>query len=185
MIIGICGKSGCGKSTLAKQIIELSNKESVHLEIDKVGHKVLLFPEVKSELIKCFGDLIAKENTINRKKLGQLVFNSKDKMDKLTYITWKYMQIEIDEFLKNNKGKIIILDWLLLPKSKYFSLCDIKILLDVPYEIRKQRAIKRDNITEEAFDLREMSSIDYDENNFDYVFKTIDNEIVRKMVKNL
>ena len=47
MIIGICGKSGCGKSTLANQIIELTNNKAVHLDIDKVGHKVLILPEVQ------------------------------------------------------------------------------------------------------------------------------------------
>ena len=39
-------------------------------------------------------------------------------MNKLTDITWKYMQIEIDNFLNINKDKIIIIDWLLLPNSK-------------------------------------------------------------------
>ena len=41
-------------------------------------------------------------------------------------------------------------------------MCDVKILLDIPYEIRKKRAMKRDNITEEAFDLREQASINFD-----------------------
>ena len=68
MIIGICGKSGCGKSTLANQIIELTNNKVVHLDIDKVGHSVLLLPEVKEELINSFGESIIKENMVDRKK---------------------------------------------------------------------------------------------------------------------
>ena len=43
MIIGICGKSGSGKTTLANQIIENLPTKAVHLDIDKVGHKVLSF----------------------------------------------------------------------------------------------------------------------------------------------
>lgn len=114
-----------------------------------------------------------------------MVFNSRKEMEKLSDITWKYMQIEIDNFLNINKDKIIILDWLLLSISKYFDMCDLKIFLDVPYEIRKQRAMKRDGITEEAFDLRENASIDFDKNTFDYVLKSNDNEIIRKLVKSL
>ncbi len=60
MIIGICGKSGCGKSTLANQIIELTNNKAIHLDIDKVGHSVLLLPEVKKELISSFGESVVR-----------------------------------------------------------------------------------------------------------------------------
>ncbi len=95
------------------------------------------------------------------------------------------MQIEIDNFLNIYKDRIIILDWLLLPISKYFDMCNIKILLDISYEVRKQRAIKRDNISEEAFDLREKASIEFNESAFDYVLKTNDKEIVKRLVKSL
>ncbi len=185
MIIGICGKSGCGKSTLANQIIKLANNKAVHLDIDKVGHRVLLLPEIKKELINSFGKSIINENMVDRKKLGEIVFNSRNEMAKLSDITWKYMQREIDNFLNLHKDKIIILDWLLLSISKYFDMCDIKILLDIPYEIRKQRAIKRDNISEEAFDLREKASIEFDKSAFDYVIKANDKETVKRLVKSL
>ena len=185
MIIGICGKSGCGKSTLANQIVEYTHNEAIHLEIDKVGHKVLLFPEVKEELISVFGKDIVNSDKVDRKKLGEIVFNSREEMDKLTEITWKHMQIEIDKFLIQNASRISVLDWLLLPLSKYFEMCDKTILLDIPYEIRKERAMLRDNITEEAFDLREKASIDYNKDAFDYVLKTNDEEIVKRLVKSL
>ena len=185
MIIGICGKSGSGKSTLANQIVKLTNNKGIHLDIDKIGHKVLLLPDVINELTNSFRESIVKDNNIDRKKIGEMVFNSRNKMNKLSNITWKYMQIEIDNFLSLHKGKIIILDWLLLSISKYFDMCDIKIFLDIPYEIRKQRAMKRDNISEEAFDLREKASIEFDESAFDYVLKTNDKEIVKRLVKSL
>lgn len=171
MIVGICGKSGCGKSTLSNKIIELTNGKAVHLDIDKVVHNALMIDEVKEELVNSFGSFIIKESNIDRKKLGEIVFSSRYKMKELSDITWKYMQIEIDEFLNNNKDRIIILDWLLLPITKYFNMCDLKIFLDIPYKVRKQRAMIRDNISEEAFDLREKASIDFNDENFDYILK--------------
>ena len=182
MIIGICGKSGSGKSTLARNIKELSSKKVVHLDIDKVGHNALTYDEAKEELVKTFGKDVLNNNIVDRKKLGDIVFNSRDEMSKLTDITWKYMQLEINRFLIDNKDKVIILDWLLLPKTDYFDKCDIKILLDIPYEIRKMRAIKRDNISSEAFNLREKASIDYDKTKFDYVLENTEYENVRKLV---
>mgnify|MGYP004559608793 FL=1 len=185
MIIGISGKSGSGKSTLARKIINKSNNKAIHLDIDKIGHSVLLLPEVKEELIKSFGESIIQKNNIDRKKIGEIVFASRKEMNKLSDITWKYMQIEIDNFLNIHKNKIIILDWLLLPITKYFAMCNIKILLDIPYDVRKQRVMKRDNITKEAFDLREKASINFDESAFDYVIKENDNKIIKRLVKSL
>ncbi len=178
MIISICGKSGSGKSTLAKRLM---NENSSYLEIDKVGHKVLTLREVQEELIKNFGNEVVKLNVVDRKKLGEIVFNKRKEMSKLADITWKYMEREIDVFLENNKDKRIILDYLLLPLTKYFEMSDIKILLDTTLEERLKRTIKRDNITKEEFLLREKASIQYDESKFDYVLKN--DEEIKRLVK--
>ena len=184
MIIGICGKSASGKSTLTKEIIKL-NSNSCSLEIDKIGHEVLTYDEVKEELIKTFGNDVVNQNIVNRKKLGEIVFNSRDEMAKLTDITWKHMERKIDKFLKDNKDKIVILDWLLLPLTKFFEMADIKILLDIPLEVRIERAIKRDNITKEAFLLRESASITYNEDSFDYVLNNNNLTEIKRLVKKL
>ena len=95
------------------------------------------------------------------------------------------MQIEIDRFLEEHKDNIVVLDWLLLTNSKYFDMCDVRILLDIPYEVRKERAMKRDGISGDAFDLREQASVDYDGSLFDYVIKD-NNEIdIQRMVKKI
>lgn len=183
MIIGICGKSGCGKSTLARQMVELTNHKAIHLDIDKIGHDVLLIDEVKEKLVKSFGNSILKESKIDRKKLGVIVFDSRNEMKKLSDITWQYMQIEIDKFINNNKDKIVILDWALLSITKYFAICDLTVFLDVPYAVRKQRAMRRDNISETAFDLREKASLNYNPEDFDYVLKNNEEETVKGLVK--
>lgn len=181
MLIGICGKSGSGKSTISNYLKE--ELGAIHCDIDKIGHYVLTLPNVQKDLINCFGTEIYEDGKINRKKLGQIVFNSANKMKILEQITWKYMETEIDKIINKNKDKIIILDWQLLPKTKYLNLCNLKILIDIPYEIRKQRILKRDNISEEKIDLREKASITYNKNDFDYIFNTNDNENIKRLVK--
>lgn len=180
MLIGICGKSGSGKSTISNYLKD--ELGAIHCDIDNIGHYVLTLPTVQSDLIGSFGVKIWEDGIINRKKLGQIVFNSIDKMKILEQITWKHMEIEIDRIIEQNKNKIIILDWQLLPKTKYLSLCDLKILIDIPYEIRKQRILKRDSISEEKIDLREKASITYNKKDFDFVFNNNDNENIKRLV---
>ena len=180
MIISICGKSGSGKSTLAKKIIE-ERKNAIHIDIDKIAHQVLTIPEVKQQLQEQFKNVLTN-NEVDRKKLGPIVFSSQENMDILAQITWPYMEQEIDRIINQNKDKIIILDYLLLPKTKYFEQSDIKILLDIPYHIRKQRVLSRDNITEEQFDLRDSASIQYEVNDFDIVLESEKDDILRRIM---
>ena len=181
MIIGICGKSGSGKSTIAKQITS-RYKNAVHLDIDKIAHKSHKDEEVKQKIISTFTESVLTNNEIDRKKLGRIVFSSKEKMKLLEDITWEFMEKEIDNFINENKDKIIILDYILLPLTKYFDKCKIKILLDIPYHIRKQRVLSRDNITEEQFDLRDSASIQYEVNDFDIVLESEKDDILRRIM---
>ena len=175
MIISICGKSGSGKSTLAQKIIE-ERKNAIHIDIDKIAHQVLTIPEVKYQLQEQFKDVLTN-NEVDRKKLGPIVFSSQDNMDILAKITWPYMEREIDRIINEHKDKIIILDYLLLPKTKYFDQSDIKILLDIPKSIRRERIIQRDNISEDKFNLRDSSSIDYAKEKFDYIISSDDYDV--------
>lgn len=182
MIIGICGKSGSGKSTVAKSLIKYYGNETVHLDIDKIGHYVLTIPDVIQKLVNYFGNGLLEDGKINRKKLSVLVFSSPIKMMILTEITWPYMEQEIDKIL-SIKNSVVILDWLLLPKTKFFSMCNFKVLLDIPYEIRKERVMKRDNITSMEFDLRDDASIEYDKSKFDYIISDNEQFDVERWVK--
>ena len=182
MIVGICGKSGSGKSTLSKSIINKYEDNAIHIEFDKIGHRVLDHSEVKLKLVQTFGKDVLNENKVSRKKLGNIVFNNCDKMNLLTNITWKYMQLEIDKIINNNQDKIIILDWLLLPKTKYLHICDLKILIDIPYEVRLKRALKRDGINKYDFDARERATIEYNYQDFDYIICSQNKSKVKKMV---
>ena len=181
MIIGICGKSGSGKSTIAKQITS-RYKNAVHLDIDKIAHKSHKDEEVKQKIIGTFTESVLTNNEIDRKKLGRIVFASKEKMKLLEEITWEFMEKEIDDFINENKDKIIILDYILLPLTKYFDKCNIKILLNIPYHIRKQRVLSRDDITEEQFDLRDSASIQYEMSDFDVVLENEKDDILRRIL---
>lgn len=182
MIICLCGRSNSGKGTIAKTFTCLDNS-IIHLDIDRIAHHVNDKEEVKEELVDTFGTQVLTKGKINRKKLGSIVFNDKDEMKKLETITWKHMEKEIDSYISDNKEKIIILDYIMLPRTKYFKTSDLRILVKAPYEERLKRAIIRDNITKELFDQRDGAAINYVDEDFDYVIDNGKGDVKRKVVK--
>lgn len=183
MIIGICGKSGSGKTTISNYLKEIYQEAVVVVDIDKIGHKSYSNEEVRKKIIDQFSDKVLTNNEVDRKKLAPIVFNSKDNMHILEEITWGYMKKEIDQIIDDNKQKIIVLDWLLLPYTDYYNMCDLKILLDIPFEIRKERVLKRDKIAEENFLERDNNAPNYKKEDFDIILKDTTTETLKRMVK--
>lgn len=164
MIIGITGKSGVGKSTLAKLIA--AEHDLVYVDVDAIGHSVLDYPEVKEKIKKQLG---VEVSSTNRKALADVVFNNRDKMAELTEITYGMMKCLIYQQIKQAENGVV-LDWILLPHTEFFDLCDKKYLIKpVSEEKRKQMVMLRDNITEEALAARDKASITYDESDYDRV----------------
>jgi dephospho-CoA kinase len=162
MLIGITGKSGSGKTTAAKWMA--NNMEYFLIDVDEVGHKILDIPEVQAKIKEAFG---VEVSSTNRKALGDVVFNNREKMKEYADMTFKLMCDEIDKLIDTHPNCII--EWILLPKTKYFNQCDIKILCKRSYEKRLNDVMERDGITQEYFETREKNSIEYDEEKFDKI----------------
>lgn len=168
-IIGITGKSGCGKSTFASLLSQKLNCQ--HIDIDKIGHQAILQPEIITALCDEFGNQILNDDgSINRKKLGAIVFINKDKMKILEDLTYGYMQKCLDNILSQN-NECIVLEYILLPRTKYWNMCDSKVLVKSDDVQRKNKVIERDHISPEYFDKRDSASIDYSPFNFDYIYE--------------
>lgn len=168
-LIGITGKTGSGKSTFAKLLADKLNCK--YIDIDKIGHSAISDSSISKKLYQEFGQNILDDNNknIDRKKLGNIVFSDKNKMEILTNLTWNYMQNKIDNILSQNED-YYILDWALLPSVKYFNICDIKILIVSEDIKRKEKILKRDNISKEYLEKRENNTLDYSNFKFDYIF---------------
>ncbi len=186
MIICIVGKSGSGKSYICKLFQEMS-QDIIHLDIDNISHEVLTYPEVYNQLINTFGISVSNldNKTINRRNLGNIVFNSEKEMDKLTQITWPHMQSIIDNFICEHKNNIILLDWQLLLNTKYYNLSNIKILVESPIDLRTKMTMLRDNITKELFEIRDKASFEFNTNEFDYIINNDYSDKVKEKVKEI
>ena len=184
MIIGICGKSGSGKSLVSMLLKELNGNIQI-VDVDKLGHKSHYDPVVRNKLMLYFGkEIFNKDSTVNRTKLASIVFNDAKKMQLLYDATYEYMVGQLDDIIANTK--IILLDYALLPITKYYELCDIKILVEAPFDTRSNRAMQRGGITKQKYSQRDANSIDYSKYEFDYIIQN-DSDIhnLRKVVSEI
>lgn len=188
MLISIVGKSGSGKSTIAKTLKEFDERV-LHVDIDDISHQVLEFPDVQEKLKTGFCPSVVMDHEVQRQVLGRIVFASPEQMDVLTNITWSHMERIIDQIIEANSDKIILLDWLLIPKTKYFEQSDLKIWVDAPYVDRLERVVKRSikeqSITPDYFAKRDNAGIDYEEGKYDIVINNINKEKTQNEVKNI
>lgn len=177
----ITGKSGSGKTFIAEKIA--NNLNIPHLHLDQISHQSLETEILKKFARESFGEDVFDNGKINRKKLGNLVFDNKEKLNQLNNLAEIEMEKIIDNFLNQNKP--VVMDYLLLPKMKYFNDDAIKILVKSNDKIRKQRVIERDNISEEYFDKRDKNSIVYNEKDFDIIVENNNNLNIENIIKKI
>lgn len=168
MIIGITGKSGSGKSTYARQLAEENGFRVVN--IDEISHAIMSLPSIKAKLIDIFGDAVIKDGTVDRKYLGDLVFENRHLYKEMSDLIWDMMKRRIDGILSTHEN--VILDWILLPHTHYWKMCDTKILMVADEEDRKKRVMARDNISVEYLNKRDSAGINYDDIEFDQIIYT-------------
>jgi len=168
MIIGVTGKSGSGKSTYARK---LAKETGFHvISFDEMSHRVMNLSHIQEKLIEKFGEENVKDDGLfSRKRLGDLIFSNRHAYKELTDIVWEAIQVDVDYDILTHEN--VILDWILLPHTHYWNMCDKKILITANEEIRKARVLLRDNITKEYLEKRDSASISYDEYTFDEIIE--------------
>ncbi len=150
-IIGITGLTGAGKGTVAQKLIAYG---CYHIDADHVARDVMNNGEnVKNQLKNRFGDDIIDENgEILRPVLAQRAFADKDSTEALNAITHPAVTEKIKEIIAEKEKedyKAIIIDAIALFESGEDKLCDFTVAVCAPLDIRLERIMKRDNITEE------------------------------------
>ncbi len=145
MIIGITGGTGCGKTTLLEVIREHGG---MVLDMDAVYHELLeTDPQLLADIEARFPGTV-ENGQLQRKKLGAIVFKDKNEMAALGRITGGAIRKEVMRRLEA-KPPLVAMDAIGLLEGGYDKLCDVTIAVTAPEEVRIQRIMARDGITEE------------------------------------
>ena len=124
-VIGLTGGIACGKSTVVDMLKEKGRGEFKIIDSDKIAHDLYTKPEFVEKVFKVFGkDAIVNEDgkTVDRAKLGAIVFADSAKRKKLNSMTHGPIFYEILRQIFNLKIRsshsLVILDAPLLFESK-------------------------------------------------------------------
>ena len=150
MILGITGGSGCGKTTLLKQVQALGG---LVLDCDEIYHRLLREDEALLRAIGARFPGTVSEGTLQRKKLGQLVFSDPQALEDLNRITHTAVKREVLRLLEE-KPKLAAIDAIALFEGGLGELCDVTVAVTAPREDRVKRLMAREGIPREYAEKR-------------------------------
>ena len=145
MILGITGGTGCGKTTLLRCI---EARGGVVLDCDAIYHELLQEdPALLAAIENRFPGTV-ENGTLQRKKLGNLVFSDEKALMDLNAITHGAVKVEVQRRLAE-KPPFAAIDAIALFEGGLAELCDVTIAVTAPLEARVKRLMARDGIPED------------------------------------
>ena len=145
MIIGITGGTGCGKTTLLDVIREAGG---LVLDCDAIYHELLRTDKDLLAAIENRFPGTVEDGVLQRKKLGAIVFADKAALEELSHITGSFIGRELHRQL-DTKPELAAIDAIRLFEGGLNKLCKLTVAITAPEEVRVQRLMARDGITEE------------------------------------
>lgn len=189
-IIGITGGIGSGKSFVINLIENNFNVKSINT--DNIAKKLMEPDNICYNLIvEYFGTEILNDNmTINRKKLGEIVFNNPDKLIQLNSLTHPYVLKYIKQLIeiyKLNKEKFVIIESALLFDTDLHKLCTETWYVYSDIDIRIERLVNnRGYSKEEARSvIKNQKNEEFYKSKSSLLFKNTTKENVEQKLKEL
>ena len=146
MILGITGPTGSGKTTFLDVIAE---RGGIILDCDAIYHTLLRTDENMLRAIEARFPGTVECGSLNRKKLGAIVFSDSAALQDLNAITHAAVKSVVLEQLQMHKGKLIAIDAIGLFEGDLAYLCDVTVAITAPEETRIRRIMVRDGISYE------------------------------------
>ena len=142
IILGVTGGFGSGKSTVSG-ILKTYGAELI--DADKLAHGCIASQgKCYKRLIRAFGSKILKnDESIDRAKLGKVVFGNKKLLRRINNIIHPEVIKEIKKRIERSKSGVIVLDVPLLIESGLKGLVDKLIVVKLKRDEQIKRALRK------------------------------------------
>lgn len=151
IILGLTGSVGMGKSTASDFF---SDAGIPVYSADNAVHEIYCRRPVITEIETAFPG-ITENGIINRRRLADIVFHDRKELDRLEAIVHPYVYKMKSAFLQQGYQlghHIVVVDIPLLYETNVAWLqVDYVAVVSVPYEIQRERVLRRDGMTDEIF----------------------------------
>ena len=151
IVIGITGGVGSGKSRVTYFISEITGFPV--FEADRAAHEVME-PGTAccAEIVRTFGEeILSEDGSIDRKKLGAVVFGDAEKIGRLNAIVHPAVYEATETFLARaaEDGVTAVLMEAALPTKEYLSFCDEVWYVYAEHGVRVARLMENRGYTAE------------------------------------
>lgn len=154
-VIGITGGVGSGKSRVLDYMKEqfvavVCQADHVAWKLQEPGQDCYL------QIVQTFGkDILNDDATINRNRLGQLVFADKQALQKLNQIVHPMVKAHIRDLIDEERKKVtsyFVLEAALLLEDNYTQICDEIWYIYADEEVRRTRLKESRQYSDEKID---------------------------------
>lgn len=172
-IIGITGGIASGKSNIStllqKKGYSVIDSDQISKNLSQKGNAGY------QAIVEVFGrQILCKDGTINRKVLGNLIFNDENARNKLNLAMHPLVIEEIKKQIEALNDQLIFVDIPLLFEARLEYLCDSILCVYLPHELQIKRLMARDKIDFEYADIKIKSQMNLEEKKkkSDYIIDT-------------
>ena len=151
LVIGLTGGIGTGKSLVSRMLEEHG---ATIIDADLVGHEAYTpHTETWQVVVDTFGDVLAEDGQIDRRKLGAIVFSDPKQLEKLNAIMHPRMYKMIEERIQGHQAggaETIVVEAAILIEAKWTPLVDEVWVTTAPEDHVIDRIKGRNNMGEDA-----------------------------------
>ena len=169
-VVGVTGEMGAGKTSVSNMLEESQPDIPVYnIELDHIAHQILeelkdpVYVHIREQIARTFGpELLNPNGFIDRKALGEIVFNDINQLQKLNKMLYTPISVRLRREMLGKKG-IVLINAALLAETDMLHICNNNVILIEVDKLTQKKRLESRDLTEEQIQTRIACQYDFTE----------------------